>query len=255
MFNSLDSRRKVGPLVRFLQTLYLGYNADQGGHEPLQVNGGGFFNGALRALSLTVTGIATAASAVIGGIAFVGTEKLRVIGDIYADGKTTSIGGFKDINGNGFESDGFGFTTIYNEFGATTTGGSVNFTVTVNTAGVVLPSGGTSWSAVSDETMKTKFTPFVDPLFKISQIRTGTGRYLTDPEDISRSFLSAQSVQAVLPEAVTLQEGNPDRPTELDGKLLLGYTDVIPLLVAAVTEAKTLLDQANARIAALEAKG
>lgn len=67
MFNSIDSRRKVGPLVRFLQTLYLGYSGDQGGHQPLQVNGGGFFNGALSALSAVITGAINAASGLITG--------------------------------------------------------------------------------------------------------------------------------------------------------------------------------------------
>lgn len=107
----------------------------------------------------------------------------------------------------------------------------------VGSGGASLLVGATAWSATSDETLKTPFAPFTDALNKVSSLKSGTGRYLTDKEDVSRSFLSAQSVQAVLPEAVSIQE---------DGKLALRYQEVVPLLVAALAEAKM-------RIVALEA--
>lgn len=104
--------------------------------------------------------------------------------------------------------------------------------------GVTLTASATSWAAISDERLKTPFTPFTDALAKVATIKTGTGRFLTDKPGFSRSFLSAQDVQKVVPEAVDVLK---------DGHLGVRYTDVIPLLIAALAEAK-------ARIETLEAK-
>lgn len=103
--------------------------------------------------------------------------------------------------------------------------------------GVTLIADASAWSALSDERHKTPLIPFQDALKRVSKIAAGTGRYHTDPEGVSRSFLTAQSVQAVLPEAVS----------ELNGSLQLRYTEVIPLLVAALAEVQE-------RLAALEAR-
>ena len=53
------------------------------------------------------------------------------------------------------------------------------------------------------------------------------GKFKTDSEETRRSFLIAQDVQAVFPEAV--EASDPD-------KLGVQYTDMIPLLVAAIKE-------------------
>lgn len=51
MFNSLDSRRRgSNGFARGLLGVYIGYVGDQGGGEPLQVNGGGYFNGKFNAV-------------------------------------------------------------------------------------------------------------------------------------------------------------------------------------------------------------
>jgi hypothetical protein len=55
--------------------------------------------------------------------------------------------------------------------------------------------------------------------------------------------LIAQDVEAVLPEAV--ESSNPD-------ELGLRYTEVIPLLVAALKEAKERIETLEAKVAALE---
>jgi hypothetical protein len=100
------------------------------------------------------------------------------------------------------------------------------FITTDNSVGVSLTAGATSWAAYSDERMKAmnEFLPFESALDKIISLRAGTGRYLTDPEGTSRSFLIAQDVQAVLPQAVSVDD---------NGMLTLRYQEVIPLLVAA----------------------
>jgi len=125
--------------------------------------------------------------------------------------------------------------------GAETTTGTPSFIVyNSNGTGVFLAYGGTSWSANSDERTKTPIKPFENALEKVCSLRAGTGRYLKDDESVSRSFLIAQDVQKVLPEAVNVQ--NDEMRT-----LGLAYTDTIPLLVAAIKEL-------NAKVAELEAK-
>jgi len=114
-----------------------------------------------------------------------------------------------------------------------------------SSVGVYLGSGSTAWSSSSDERIKTAITPFQNALQKVCTLRAGTGRYLKDEETVSRSFLIAQDVQAVLPEAVNVQNDEI-------GTLGLQYTDVIPLLVAAIKEQQSLITTLTARITALE---
>jgi hypothetical protein len=71
------------------------------------------------------------------------------------------------------------------------------------------------------------------------------GYYNNDENQIRRPFLIAQDVQAVLPEAVNIQ----DQET---GTLGMSYTDTIPLLVAAIKELKAIVDAQGAEIAALK---
>ena len=115
------------------------------------------------------------------------------------------------------------------------------------TGGVYLANGGSAWLVYSDERLKTALTPFKDALQKVCTLRTGTGRYLNDAKTVSRSFLIAQDVQKVLPEAVDVQ------PNE-QKTLGLSYTDLIPLLTAAIQEQQALIESLTTRLAALEAK-
>jgi hypothetical protein len=109
-----------------------------------------------------------------------------------------------------------------------------------NDTGVYITNGQTSWTANSDERIKTALKPIENAASKVSTLRAVTGRYTSDAESVSRAFLIAQDVQAVLPEAV-------DVPAKESDPLGLRYTDVVPLLVAAIKEL-------TARVAELEAK-
>jgi len=126
-----------------------------------------------------------------------------------------------------------------------TSGNDSFFIYNQSSVGVYLGYGNTSWSSSSDERIKTAIIPFENALEKVCTLRAGTGRYLTDEETVSRSFLIAQDVQAVLPEAVNVQDDEI-------GTLGLQYTDVIPLLVAAMQEQQSLITALTARITALE---
>jgi hypothetical protein len=132
------------------------------------------------------------------------------------------------------------------EWGVGPTSSFGNFYVKNGAAtGVLLTTAATSWASSSDERIKTAITPFENPLEKICSLRAGTGRYLEEDENMSRSFLVAQDVQKILPEAVDIGEDE-------NNTLQLRYTDIIPLLVASVKELKATVDAQAARIAALE---
>jgi hypothetical protein len=114
-------------------------------------------------------------------------------------------------------------------------------------AGAYINYGGTSWTAYSDERLKTDLVPIENGLEKVNSLRSVTGRYLTDEEGKSRSFLIAQDVQKVLPEAVSVQDD------EL-GTLGVAYTEVIPLLVASIKELKAIIDTQQEQINSLLGK-
>ena len=116
-----------------------------------------------------------------------------------------------------------------------------------SSTGVYITNGGTSWTANSDERLKTGLEPITEAAQKVSSLRAVTGRYITDDETVSRAFLIAQDVQAVLPEAVNVQQDS-------GGTLGLQYTDVIPLLVAAIKEQQETIADLKARVASLEAQ-
>jgi hypothetical protein len=101
--------------------------------------------------------------------------------------------------------------------------------------GVYCGDGSTSWTANSDERVKDIIEPITDAANKVASLRTVIGRYKTDDQTVRRSFLIAQDVQAVLPEAVDTQ--NDELKT-----LGVRYTDLIPLLAAAINEIKAEFD-------------
>lgn len=120
------------------------------------------------------------------------------------------------------------------------------YVINHNSAGVYVTNGATSWSALSDERMKDIIEPITDAVEKVSGLRAVIGKYKTDEVGVRRSFLIAQDVQAVLPEAVSVS--NPET-----GNLGLSYTEVIPLLVAAIKEQRATITSLETRVAVLEA--
>lgn len=105
---------------------------------------------------------------------------------------------------------------------------------TAYSAGVYLATNATSWTSASDEREKDIIEPIENALTKVGSLRAVIGKYKTDEADKRRSFLIAQDVQAVLPEAVDASD--PD-------KLGVQYTDTIPLLVAAIKELTQRLEK------------
>ena len=119
--------------------------------------------------------------------------------------------------------------------------GSSNTFVVYNqdSVGVYITDGGTSWTANSDERLKDIIEPISDAANKVASLRAVIGKYKTDAEGTRRSFLIAQDVQSVLPEAVSVKEDEI-------GTLGVQYSEVIPLLVAAIKELKAEFDEYKA---------
>jgi hypothetical protein len=117
------------------------------------------------------------------------------------------------------------------------------FIIQNSSAGVYLAAGGTSWTSNSDERKKDIIEPITGAVDKIDTLRTVIGKYKTDEEGTRRPFLIAQDVQAVFPEAVDAQ--NPD-------DLGVAYSDMIPLLVAAIKELNAKVEAQALEIATLK---
>ena len=125
--------------------------------------------------------------------------------------------------------------------------GNTFYVLNSGDVGVALDTGTTSWRTNSDERLKTDLKPIENGINKVTSLRSVTGRFKTDEETVSRAFLIAQDVQNVLPEAISIQDD------EL-GTLGIRYTEVIPLLVAAIKEQQTIITQLQSDITALKAK-
>jgi hypothetical protein len=161
-------------------------------------------------------------------------------------GKNISV--FSSANGNNgligiYQSNGTQEGQIYAGTGDVNFFGTSVVKIRATTGGVQLTSGATSWTSISDERAKDIIEPISNAVQKVSNLRSVIGKYKTDSEGTRRSFLIAQDVQAVFPEAVdTTDEDN----------LGVRYTETIPLLVAAMKEQQATIESLEARIAALE---
>ena len=167
------------------------------------------------------------------------TERMRITnGGEILFGATSTTNGCKLALANTNSTRKWGFGTI---------GTNTYFAVVDDTtgSGVQLNAGSTSWSTFSDERLKENLVPIQNGLNKVAQLRAMTGRYKTDDPDVNRSFLIAQDVQAVLPEAVDVMSDDI-------GTLSLKYTEVIPLLVSALKESKERIETLEAAVTALQ---
>ena len=118
------------------------------------------------------------------------------------------------------------------------------FVVNNSNAGVQLTDGATAWSANSDERLKDIIAPITSALEGVQSFRAVRYSWKSDAEKVPHIGLIAQDVQKVLPEVVQSSKlPLSDDETEY---LTVAYTEVIPLLVAAIQEL-------SAKVATLEA--
>jgi hypothetical protein len=82
--------------------------------------------------------------------------------------------------------------------------------------------------------LKNIIEPITNAVEKVARLRSVIGTFKADPDQKRRPFLIAQDLQRVLPEAVD------ESPNEMLG---VQYTEVIPLLVAAINELGKEIEQ------------
>jgi len=126
------------------------------------------------------------------------------------------------------------------------------YIVNQDSVGVSIADGATAWSAYSDERLKDIIEPISNAAEKVCSLRAVIGKYKTDADGTRRSLLIAQDVEAVLPEAIS--KSKIPQSEDTTEYLNVAYTDVIPLLVAAIKEQSQLITTLTDRITALEAK-
>jgi Chaperone of endosialidase len=120
-------------------------------------------------------------------------------------------------------------------------------------SGVYINSGNTSWSSNSDARLKNVTGTYANAIADVLQLEPVKFTWKSDLSNKPQVGLIAQSVQKVVPEAV-----DTDAISGVIGDdekyLSVRYTEVIPLLVAAIQEQQALITSLTARIEALEAK-
>jgi len=126
------------------------------------------------------------------------------------------------------------------------------YIINPSSTGVLLSNGATAWTSNSDERLKNIISPITSALEGVQSLRAVKYSWKSDNAKVPHVGLIAQDVQKVLPEVVN----SARLPQSSDETEYLGvaYTEVIPLLVAAIQELSAKNDALEARLAALEAK-
>tara|TARA_Y100001963_G_scaffold56910_1_gene79534 strand:- start:9247 stop:10749 length:1503 start_codon:yes stop_codon:yes gene_type:complete len=165
---------------------------------------------------------------------------------------TTSPAGKVTFNHDGdvgiwFQNDGTTKWNITNDTSGSPGGDSLWIGDHANDNGVYISNNGSSWQGISDERLKRNWTTLtgacdkLDTLTKVGTFeRRGktTGNWSSDKE----VGLSAQEVEAILPEAVHTGEdiefASDDKVTAVKG---MSYEKLVPLLIKAIQELNTRL--------------
>ena len=147
------------------------------------------------------------------------------------------------VSGNSFAS-GANYTWC-----KATGGTSGVFDISVNTLGVRLGRNSTSWASLSDSRLKTVTGRYTDAITDVKELDPVKFTWNNDPENSPNVGFLAQSVQGVVPEAVTSDQKIDGDDTKY---LSVKYTEVIPLLTAALQEAITKIETLEAKVVALE---
>lgn len=114
-------------------------------------------------------------------------------------------------------------------------GGGFRFIFPTGGGGVSLAYNGTSWTSLSDERLKNVTGGFDNACAAVDALKAFKFSWKYDPDNKPKVGLSAQSVAAVLPEA-TAPMSNPVDKEDKTEYLGVNYTELVPLLVAAIQE-------------------
>ena len=196
------------------------------------------------------------------------TSSTPTFGTTFINGNLNILGGRQIYLDNGgatfIRGDAGGYNLVYafmtangspfGGFGAFGAGDAPSYFYVANAAvsvGVQLPYGGNAWVAISDITRKNVAGEIENALAKVNTLDAIYYNYKVDEPDTPRRVgLIAQQVREVLPEATTELDMEAGEGTEK--VLTLAYTDVVPLLVAAVKELTAKVEQLQAEVNTLK---
>jgi len=111
------------------------------------------------------------------------------------------------------------------------------------TTGVYMNDGGTTWVAISDETVKENIVEIEGALDKVMDYRCVEYNLIADENKAKKIGFIAQDWEV---------DYSPVVVTGADGKLGMQYTETIPVLLKAIQEQQATIEALTARIAALE---
>ena len=116
------------------------------------------------------------------------------------------------------------------------------FVLNQTSTGVKLTNGATAWAAQSDERLKENIAPLENVLNKIKNYRCVEYNLKTEKKDKKIGFIAQDWKDDFLP---IVDE-------DLDGFLSMKYTETIPVLLKAIQEQQTIIEDLKARIETLE---
>jgi hypothetical protein len=102
--------------------------------------------------------------------------------------------------------------------------------------GVQLTSGATAWASVSDSRLKNVTGTYTNALTDIAQIEAVKFTWKSDEQASPQVGVIAQSVQGVVPEAISTVIENGQE------YLSVRYTELIPLMIASIQQLKAEFD-------------
>ena len=137
-----------------------------------------------------------------------------------------------------------------------TTGSSASIVMQANSNGVILNNNATAWASNSDLRLKNVTGNYENALVDIAQIEPVKFTWKADKENQPQVGVIAQSVENIVPEAISKTKSIEGDDTEY---LQVRYTELIPLMIASIQELNAKVDaqattitDLTTRLAALE---
>ena len=121
-------------------------------------------------------------------------------------------------------------------------GASTSILVVSNQNGVQLARNSTAWTSASDETLKENIKPLENVLDKIKDFRCVKYNLKNSKEDKKIGFI-AQDWE---------KDFDPIISKDDEGLLGMKYTETIPVLLKAIQEQQTIIEDLKSRIETLE---
>ena len=179
------------------------------------------------------------------------SSTLHVSGTIKADASATANNPLIVVSDTGGGLVTFQRSSAYTQmYMASTTSGNQFYVRSQGSGGVVLATGGTSWGNGSDARLKKNFET-TQGLSEVLQIEPIKYHLKTqDNSETKKLGFKAQNLQTVIPEMILdMDEEDPE-----DGSKYLGIIPdyLFPVLVKAIQEQQTIIEDLKSRIETLE---